>query len=558
MHRALIWLLAALPLAAQSNAEIRAAFEALATEHAALVKLVEIPNAVPGQYAVSLGDTKAGLRPALLVLGSLRGDEATPAIACLELARAVLADEEWRTLLDAAEVIIIPVPNPLGREWLSGKPALAMPGAALPFDDDRDGKMDEDGPGDINDDGVVTQMRVKRAGGKFVLSKNDARIMLPVKPGQVGEYDIFWEGVDSDGDGRVNEDAPGTITLSNDWSIRWAEGPTANRFMMQQRETRALADFILARTNIVAAFQLRGVGGKVEFAKGPPRRGGENPFARDGEVAAVLAKAFGDGKSVVPAASEGAGNVLDWLYESQGMLAANVHLVAIKGRPEAPGPEDENDQPKDKDEDGEEDAPEAPGDQPAPRRERNAPQVPEAAWLEYAPERWHEWKAFSHPQLGNVEIGGWELGAYSDCKPEDAKVAVPQLVALVKATMQSMPRLSADTVEVEDKGGGVYRVRLTLHNAGAMDYRSAFAERNRIGLPIFVELKDTAAVKLVSGTRRVEHENLHGGAKATFEWLVRSSDAAAQLQIEVQSSRTGNFTHKAAINECPKIRAEDE
>lgn len=553
MTRLLCLLVLCAPLCAQPNADIRAAFTKLAADNPDVVRMVDLPGGELGQYVLSIGNDQ---RPAVLVLGSLRGDEASPAVACLELARALMADAESRKLLGETELIIIPVPNPRGRQALFARPALAVPGTALLFDDDRDGANDEDGPRDINGDGVISQMRVKRAGGKYVPHKKDPRLLVPAEAGEVGEYDLYWEGVDDDADGRINEDPAGTITLSNDWPIRWSDTQEgANRFSMQLPQTRALAEFILANPRIYAAFQVRSVGARVEFAKGPPVRGGENPYKRDAELAAVLAKSFGDHRSAVGGAPEGAGNVLDWLYECVGVLTANVYLAEIP-----PPPKDRDEKEKDKDKDGEEDSPEMGDETPGRpgRGSRAASKDADLAWLAYAPDRFREWKAFKHPQLEDVEIGGWEVAARRDAEPEDVVAGVKSLRELVTAALKAAPRASISKVEVEDRGGGIYRVRATLHNPGTLDYRSAFAMQNRIGLPLFVKLEESKAIELVSGTRRQSHENVEGGAIATFEWVIRCGDPAMNLTFTLEAARTGNVTEKIAIKDCKKLLTEEE
>lgn len=530
------------PLLAQSNAEIRADFNKLAADNAQMVRVSDLPA---GLYAVSMGNREG---PALLVLGSLRGDEASPAAACLQLARGLLMRPDTARLLERAEVILLPVPNPRGRERLFAKPAIAMPGAALPHDDDRDGTADEDGPADINGDGVVTQMRVRRAGGKYVASEKDARLLVPAKPGQVGEFDVYWEGVDDDADGRINEDPAGTITLSNDWSIRFSDAqPGAARFMMQQPETRALADLILGSPRIYAAYELRAVGGGVAFAKGPPSRG-EDPYRRDGELAVMLAKAFGESKSAVPPEPDGAGNIADWLYESAGVLAANVYLASI------PPPA----KPKDKDEDGEEDSPEMGSETPGrPSRGRSAsPEDSDLAWLAYAPGSFRDWKPFKHPQLGDVEIGGWLITSRRDAASVELGDGVERLMLLAKETLASAPRVSVSKLEVQDRGG-VYRVRATVYNAGKLDYRNAFAEANRIGLPLFVSLAEAKGIELIGGERRQSRENLAGGATATFEWVVRCNDPKLNLDVLIEATRTGNTRHSQAIEKCDKLTEEE-
>ena len=128
----------------------------------------------------------------------------------------------------------------------------------------------------------------------------------------------------------------------------------------------------------------------------------------------------------------------------------------------------------------------------------------------------------------------------------------------MKSLIGALPKLEVSKVEVEDKGSGLYRVRLTLHNAGALDYKTAFSTRNRIHMPLFVSVSDTKAVELVSATRRQETENLQADGTTTFEWLVRASDKGAELDFTVESDRCGKLNHKVAVKDCPAIKTEDE
>ncbi len=531
MVRLLCLLALAAPLCAQDD--VRRAFNQLAGEYPGHLKVAELPGLDNGAFVATARDYQVkGNLPCVLLVGSLHFRERTSAEACLHVLRAVIEDEAARAQLKHVELVVIPCVDPDAR-------MVRDDGVALPFDDDRDGKADEDGPSDLNGGGIH-QMRVKRKGGRYIASEADPRLLIEAPPGKPGEWDLYWEGKDDDGDGRINEDTRGTITLYNDWSIRWDDKqPGANRFMMQLKQTRALADFLLGKP-LLAGFQLRSTGAGPEFAAGPPARGSrgegdrEDPLARDKGIAEALRKLWGEAdKAAIKSEPEGAGNFIDWLYESQGALAANLPLLTLTGKRE------------EKKEEG------------APREKPNEEEQRQLAWLAYHPGDYAEWKPYQHPQLGEVEIGGWRIDARSNPKEEDLRAGSVRVATFIKALMQKAPRVEVSKVEVEDKGGGLWRVRATLHNAGTFDYRCAFADRNRIGLPLFVSIKDTDAVKLISGTRRNKHENLHGGASATFEWIVHAADTA-ELQVSVEAERTGDFTHRAVIKDCGRIRTEEE
>jgi hypothetical protein len=511
MFRWLIALcVACVPLFAQDD--LRRGFDQLAQAHPGHLKV----ETLGASFVASIRDqTVKGDLPAILLVGSLHGHERAPGEACLQITRDLLEDKAFRDQLSKCEVIVIPLPNAGGR-------SAGVNGVTLPFDDDRDGKTDEDGPNDLNGDGVITQMRVR--GTRYIATASG--ILVEAAPGQAGQWDLLWEGGDDDGDGRVNEDAVGTITLANDWSIRWDDKqPGANRFMMQLAETRALADYVSARPSIFAAFQLRSIGGAPAFAQGPKVQG-KDPYERDKQMSATLAKLWGDDKAA--SSAEGAGNLLDWLYESRGAHAASLHLASVPPLKEEEGA--------------------------AKPTEEEARQL---AWKAYVPGDYIEWKAFKHPQLGDVEIGGWKTTARNNPTEADAQAGATRVAEFLKQVVKAAPRIEVSKVEVEDKTGGLYRVRLTLKNAGALDYRTAFSDDKRIHLPVFVSLKEVKEVELISGTRRLKQENLLADGTATFEWLVRAGKETA-LQFEIESDRCGKISHSVATKDCPNIVTEEE
>src|SRR5690606_760745 len=184
----------------------------------------------------------------------------------------------------------------------------------------------------------------------------------------------------------------------------------------------------------------------------------------------------GELKPGIPMPAEGSGNVLDWLYESQGLHAANLSLATFAAPLKPEGKDDDREEDK-------EEEPEGPRP-PNPTAEESA----QLAWLAYAPGAYVAWQAFAHPQLGEVEIGGWKITARLDPSIDDAKAGADRAAAFVKSLALTLPRLEFSATEVEDKGAGLYRVRATLHNPSVMDYRTAFSDRHNIHLPMFVSL----------------------------------------------------------------------
>ncbi len=123
-----------------------------------------------------------------------------------------------------------------------------------PVDDDRDGRVDEDGPDDLNNDGHITQMRRRDPNGRWKPNPDFPHAMIRVKEGEKGEYTLLGsEGIDNDGDGRVNEDGDGYYDPNRDWGWNWQPSYVqggAYRYPFSILENRQAADFVAQHPNI--------------------------------------------------------------------------------------------------------------------------------------------------------------------------------------------------------------------------------------------------------------------------------------------------------------------
>src|SRR5205823_5923167 len=68
---------------------------------------------------------------------------------------------ENQALLDRFTFYIIPVPDPDATAAMFTPPFIERTTNLRPTDDDHDGDLDEDGPDDLNHDGLITMMRVE-------------------------------------------------------------------------------------------------------------------------------------------------------------------------------------------------------------------------------------------------------------------------------------------------------------------------------------------------------------------------------------------------------------
>jgi hypothetical protein len=248
----------------RDHAALTKAVQALAGANKTLVRVVSIGKSRGGRdlWAIEIagpGAVPPGKRPALLVAAGFEGDDLTGtelALAVADyLAKNASADPAVKQRLDASTVYVLPRINPDGAEGFFAPLKTGQRTNANPFDDDNDGRIDEDGPEDLNGDGFITAMRVPAAGGEYVADPEEPRSMKRADPkkGETGAFRIFAEGIDNDGDGFVNEDPPGGVDIGRNFAHEYPYfKPGAGPHMVSEAESRALMAWIVAHRNVAA------------------------------------------------------------------------------------------------------------------------------------------------------------------------------------------------------------------------------------------------------------------------------------------------------------------
>ena len=233
------------------NGSNRATMRSLGTSYEGReIWLVEIGNPAGAQL-----DT----RPGLLVVGNLSGDHVLGSALALETIRYLLMGGDSvvdaEAVLNERVVYVVPRLNPDGAEAMFGRARYDRRRNGHTFDDDNDGRIDEDPGEDLNGDGFITVMRMADPSGDYMVHPDDPRLMRRADPskGESGAYSIYVEGRDSDGDGFLNEDGPGGVDLDRNFQHAypyWARD--AGPYMVSEPESRALMDFVVAHRNIGA------------------------------------------------------------------------------------------------------------------------------------------------------------------------------------------------------------------------------------------------------------------------------------------------------------------
>ena len=245
-------------------AELTTIVQTLAGANKTLVKLESLGK-TPGKRDIWMLQIAApsgvpvGERPGVLIAANFEGDHVYGSELALFvadfLAKSYGSNANVKQRLDNFVYYIIPRVNPDGAEFMWAPVKWARRTNIRPFDDDNDGRVDEDGPEDLNKDGVITVMRAKDPNGDYIVDPDEARLMRKADPkkGEKGEYILYWEGIDNDGDGFINEDGPGGTNINRNFMHEYPYfKPEAGPYMVSEAETRAMLEFMTSHRNVGA------------------------------------------------------------------------------------------------------------------------------------------------------------------------------------------------------------------------------------------------------------------------------------------------------------------
>ncbi|MGV6815492.1 MAG: M14 family metallopeptidase [Phycisphaerales bacterium] len=227
-------------------------------------------------WLITLNNPKTGPaqdKPAMYIDGNVHGNEIQAAETVLYsiwyLTKSYGEVDQLTELVDRVAFYFLPSQNPDGRaEWFANPntPHSARTGLH-PTDNDFDGLLDEDGPDDLDGDGHITQMWKIDPNGSYRRNEVDPRIIERSPEGVQGNLSrLGSEGIDNDGDGRINEDGPGGYDMNRNWASDWQPNYIqygAGEYPFDRKETNAVAQFVLAHPNIAAGQSYHNAGGMI-------------------------------------------------------------------------------------------------------------------------------------------------------------------------------------------------------------------------------------------------------------------------------------------------------
>jgi hypothetical protein len=508
-------------------------------------------------------------KPAFWIDAGYDGGETFPIEIALYLLNHLLTnygtDETVTEILDTRGFYILPNGNPDASEQLHQKPAPGPKAGPFmgvsrnawlkPVDDDFDELIDEDPPEDLDADGLILQMRLRDPAGHYVTDERDNRLLRLRKPWEKGEWRLIpYEGIDNDGDGRFNEDWYGGYDTNRNAPANWDPARIMEEvapYPVYMPEVKHFVDALLARPNVFAQLDLHtsGVFPGGTLWEVPASQPVEDFPAYDmktlfpmlgREWQRELRKAPHSRATAMPVyvGYGQRGRTLSGVMSDYGYIVLGLLAWVQEHDVNAP----------DYDDDGERSE--------LDRIRWNDTELTEKIWV--------DWKRFKHPQLGDIDIGGWVRNnddhgyAPAELIEWHAKRSLPWY--LVVARMAPLVRVLDATAT--PLGDGLFMVSATVRNVGVLDTNvTEQGLRVRVNPPTPVTARLVGSeVEIVTGDPLVTLGHLHGnqpgtgqflsgnertGEAKTVRWVVRSKKAGAQVTIDAGSNRAGR--HRASI-----------
>jgi len=404
-------------------------------------------------------------KPAMYIDGNTHANEVQGAEAALYSVDFLLKNygrlPRVTEMLDRSAFYILPVVNPDGRTlWFKGPSNADFPRTVMvPRDDDRDGKVDEDGYDDVDGDGYITTMRKKvpMGQGDHKLDPKDPRLLVPLQPGELGDYLLVGEeGFDNDNDGRLNEDTVGYVDPNRTWGFSWEPEyvqPGAGAYPLSIPETRAIATWALQHPNIGALQSYHNNGQMI--LRGPGAKADPLVPPQDLKAYDLIGK---EGEKLLP----GYHYFISWkdLYTVHGATTDHFYNLtgALSFTNEMYNP------PADFDKNGE---------------------ITDEELMKFNDElavgrQFVDWHPYNHPQYGPVEIGGFkrDVGRVPEGWALEDETHRNNAFALLNA--YHLPRLSIGEPVVRKAADGLWKVEVPVLNDRAIPSMMARAVQSRL------------------------------------------------------------------------------
>ncbi|MBM3123702.1 MAG: carboxypeptidase [Chloroflexi bacterium] len=540
-------------------AELTQILKAFAKEYPGLIRLESIGKSHEGRevWLVTATNFKSGAdaeKPAFWVDGNIHATEVTAAAASLFLIHALVTgyrkDPTITRALDTRAFYIVPRVNPDGAEWaLADRPRLIRSSTrAYPHvEDPLEGLIWGE---DIDGDGRILQMRILDLNGAWKVHPDDPRLMVRRDPIETGGkyYRILPEGLLKNFDGamiRVREPKQG-LDLNRNFPAGWRpEGDQhgAGPYPTSEPEARNVVEFIAKHPNITGAVSLHTMSGAL-LRPYDDRSDDEMPtedlwtFQKIGEKGTQITgypnvSVFHDFKYHPKQVITGGFDT--WAYDHLGLFAWTVEFWS-------------------------------------PMKQAGIEKFKFIDWYREHPLeddlkllKWNDevlkgrgyvnWYPFKHPQLGKVELGGWDgMNMWTNPPLEFLEQEIRPLPEWIVWQALISPKLAPWEISATALGKDTFRVRIVVENTGWLPtYVTKKALERKATRGVIAEISLPRGGVLESGKPREELGELEGRAykpaftdeteegtteRAKVEWVVKAKKGS-KVRVVVRHDRAG-------------------
>ena len=506
-----------------------ARIQAMAASHPGVVQVKSLTktNGAKDIWMITLGSGNTQSKPAIALVGGVEGNHLLGTELAIGFAESLLrgaGTDSIKSLLAKTTFYIFPNMSPDAMEQYFGKLRYERLSNAGSTDDDRDGKYDEDGYEDLDGNGKITQIRIESPLGTYKIHPDDPRVLIRADndKGEKGNYLVYTEGTDNDGDGKFNEDGAGGVWFNRNFTYKPIPfSPGAGEYPASEKETRALADTLYQLFNVYAVLSFssnNNLSAPVTYnaaaANQPIVSGFLEPDVKINTLVSDLYDKMLNMKDA-PRTAPAGGDFFSWAYYHYGRYSFSTPGWFV---------------------------PKAKADT-AKKEKPLAVDDPVANYLRWAKQQnitgtFTEWKPVSHPDLNGqkAEVGG--IDPFVLINPPFSMVAdiVSRHTAFIIKLADWQPDVDIVNLRVEKVAPGISRITVNIMNKGAFASFSKLGERSYWVKRIEVKATPAAGQSFISGKRIQLLNSLEGFKSQELSWLLKGS---GKISIEAGSPTTG-------------------
>ncbi len=450
--------------------EMTELLRAFAAEYPSLVHLESTGKSHEGRdiWLVTVTNKLAGKhqdKPAFWCDGNIHASEVSASTSVLYILNKLTTqygkDETITRALDTRTFYLMPRMGPDGAEWaLADNPKIIRSSTRpYPYNEDEASGLEVQ---DADGDGRMLNMRVKDPNGPWKICESEPRLLQLREPGEVGGtyYRLMPEGLFHNFDGLTmrGQKRKEGLDMNRNFPSGWrleGEQHGAGLFPTSEPEIHAAVSAICSRPNICGAVTFHTFSG-VHLR--PPARTPDDDLPPEDIWTYKKIGDEGEKMTGYPAISNYhefryhpkeviTGTFDDWMFEHRGVYAWTTEIWSPQrqaGITDYKYIDWFRDHPL-------------------------ADDIKMLAWSDGTLEGkgYIDWYSFNHPQLGEVEIGGWDsMYAFRNPPPQYLEKEVAPFADWVVWQALASPKLELRDTQITQAGSGAWRIRVAVQNTG--------------------------------------------------------------------------------------------